>query len=439
MKTILKEILLRLKGSRKFYILFFAILTIFSAGIIVIISANVEFNNKINHYNQLYNNINYYQIGDNFVGEYEDSLNKKGNKYGKLLALYSELSNNDDFKYYIAYDNPIELKNFIGNDIFLAGYESGDYRNSKLNIEDETGENFSISVTKALWCSKEMFEYFDIKTYSGDLFADSEYEFKDIEINKQPVVLGYDYLGTYSIGDLIPCDSFFMQNGYLEVIGFLEKNSIVYSETRNQINLNRYMVVPSKKPVNFSVNEKNEAMYDFYTYIQCNGVAATKMSAEDLQTCISNICGRLDVIPSLYVKGALNQQSYITNLTQSELLNLIILIFLILYLFILFVMLTYTSSMVSSNLKYYSILYTYKYTYSELILNFIVENGIIMFSSFVLSALISTCISILLNIELFFVSYIISCSSITLMLVFVIILFAYKLKKLDLSEYIRKL
>lgn len=439
MFNFIREIKLHIKSSYKFYILFFIVLVCCSVGCVLTFSMQKTLRNKQIKLKSSYENSMYYAVGDNFVDKYGKRFDNDVSKYTKLMALYQQLSCNISFKYFIAYNNPIELSDFIGSDIFLRDYESGNYELSKIEFCDDDGREFDISIVKALWVDDVVFNLFNVYPTKGRLFNESEYILRDESSVAYPVVLGYDYIDTYKIGDKIKANTFIFQGeGYFEVIGILDKDTTIQISNNNFINLNRFMILPARHSLDINISKDNIMQYEFFTYIQCNGIVVTQASANEVQNYLYDICNEIGITPSLYVKEASNQRSYKTNMTLEELIKLLSPIFASAYILILIILITYIINQINHNIKYYAILFAFKYSIYQLVFMAVIEMFIILLLSGVVSLIISILLSKISHSVLEHTSLYVIGISYFIIISVVASVYLYKLNKSDLAEYIRK-
>lgn len=436
MNRYIEEIKISIKSSKTFYISF-SILMVFCMIIgNFIVSASQELYQKQNTFNDIFNNTNYYKIGDNFIGKYEEEFNQDINKYSKLIALNNALENNPHFTYLENYNNPVELPNFIGGDIFLEGYEEGDISNSKIIINTSLDDFVEISQVKALWVNYSLLNEFDISVSDGRLFVEKEYSTYK---NTLPVILGSDYNGVFKVGDIIPVDTFiFNSKGSFEVIGILEKNSIIYSDTNNLLCLDRYMILPSITLNILDLNQNNKGAFEFFTYIQGNGIIKTNLSAEDTQNIVCEICDNLNIKPYYYILEADNQQSYIFNIDMKKMVELFKMIFVFMMILLIILFSTYIIIKIRYNLKLYSILLTFGYSYTDIAFLLLLESLVILLSSSFISIIITYIILKINGISFCVMSFIFNIVVCFLITIIISIISIFELNKYDLSTYLRK-
>ncbi|MBR6836362.1 MAG: hypothetical protein IKM72_10240 [Oscillospiraceae bacterium] len=308
-----------------------------------------------------------------------------------------------------------------------------------MQITNNQGDTYTISSVKAIFLDDNTFELFNINLLNGRKFEDEEYEISDEDNNTLPVILGYDYNSIYNIGDYIEADTFtFNGQGIFLVVGILAKDTIINLESDNKLNLNRYMILPAKSSKNINLSESNKRQYEIYTYMTCNGIIASKLSADDVQNMIINICDQIKISPAFYIKGASNQRSYKLNISVHELNQSFSMVFLSGYFLIFLILISYTINFINRNTKYYAIISAFKYSLNTVIIMAAFEYTIILFFSFSISYIITTLSMKYMSMQFYNCSLIIVLLVYILMIVTIIIVYNYKIRKIDIAEYIRK-
>ena len=437
----IKEVLISFKKSLKANLVFILILTILSIGIIIVISSHMTIVNALNSYESKYNGLFYHQIRDNFVGEYGEKINRDPTIFSKLMAFCSKLKSSKDYVYYVAYENPLELVNYEIENQFLVGYENGDISNSKVVLSDGVQDPITVCLVKCIWCDEQCFSHFDCQITEGNMFQTTDYQLNDCNDKIQPILAGYEYRAFYDVGDEIPCDSYFISEGKLRIIGFLEKNTIIVSGSDRQINLDRYFVFPCKYPICSDVTQipNNKNSMEIFLTFNSNGIVASKMSKEEIQTYVNNVCDALGIMPSFYVQGAVNQRSYKTNMSSDEFVLLLVPIFILIYAILLVITSIYIYTQVCSHLKNYSILFTFRFTKKQLCLLMFLEQSI----SIIVSSILSTGGALIARFLLFI--KIEASSFLFLIILYIIVLlvsqvtFIMSFHKSDVPIFLRKL
>ncbi len=170
------------------------------------------------------------------------------NTFAEYVKLLEEFNSADNFRYIEAYDVLLQYVGFYQNgDSFIDGYGSLSEEELKLCINQrakaEDGSIISITNIKGALISEAAFtEDLSLQAHviRGNAFSATDFLYNG---NRIPVLLGYDYLELYQIGDEITV----LYAGYpleLKVVGFLDNTSSVHIGSTD-ISLDTYMVLPS--------------------------------------------------------------------------------------------------------------------------------------------------------------------------------------------------
>jgi len=232
------EIKSSLKKSKVFTILLVAQLTI-SFFIINLVFHNINSMKDSNdNLNNSFKSVNYYQMIDSFESqEQEDLYWSDKNNLTNLKKFYNLISESDYYSYLEMIFQPIEIIDFQGIDKMYSAYG---------HIVDITKTNFIIdnktySTIKNIMVNKETLENFKINIAYGRTFNNSEFYWENIE-SKVPIILGSNYEGIYSIGDIIKGNYYQMEVTF-EVIGIMDEAAAIIREG-NIISLEDYILSP---------------------------------------------------------------------------------------------------------------------------------------------------------------------------------------------------
>nr|EEK69208.1 ABC transporter, permease [Bacillus wiedmannii] len=133
------------------------------------------------------------------------------------ITLFSEEKAKSDYQHFIQ---------GLSNTIPITNKTNYLFRNYSLSLKKENG------TIKTLIVDKDINEYFHIRISQGRYFEELEFHKSVFDI--RPVILGANYKGKVSIGDIIPSGKM-----KLKVIGFLEKNSAFTYPRSGEISDNR--------------------------------------------------------------------------------------------------------------------------------------------------------------------------------------------------------
>ena len=126
---------------------------------------------------------------------------------------------------------------------FCEGYEDGYADDYYEEAQDPDSSAYQMQRIQCMIVDKYLMEEYDMTVTCGRLFTDEEYEVWDTRA-PQPVILGYDYLEYYSVGDIIE-----LQYDSLLVIGILEEDTLlpdqIYVGISHLMSLDRYVIYPA--------------------------------------------------------------------------------------------------------------------------------------------------------------------------------------------------
>ena len=284
MKFIIHEMFLNIKKELKIFLL---LVGLSAVGIFCIFVADDllgQTNQQVEKYKDVYEDIQFYSIENNFMGEGDQELKIPENtiKFKKFLTLLQE---SEYFEYLMMYMQPVNIVNYRGKENNIYGYEySSDITNKTITYEDEDGTVKSKTNVKAFWLGNNVFDFFDLQLSEGNTFQEEDFILNPEE--PISVVLGANYADEYSVGDIIDIRFIFAESE-AKVIGFLKEGSNVYFKD-TFLNLDNYVIMPmflnddyeGKDIYNFSVN---------YFYILRNsGTIASRLAVEDIQEIIAD-------------------------------------------------------------------------------------------------------------------------------------------------------
>ncbi|WP_455617204.1 hypothetical protein [Eisenbergiella sp.] len=205
----------------------------------------------VDNYNFDYSTCMNYKVLDNYGlpgHERFRTILHRENTFAQYVKLLEEFNSADNFRYIEAYDVLLQyVGSYQNGNSFIPGYgtlpeeELETFINQRAKAED--GSIISITNIKgALISGKAFTEDLSLQDhiFRGNVFSASDFLYNG---NRIPVLLGYDYLDLYQIGDEITV----LYAGYpveLKVIGFLDDTSSVHIGSTD-ISLDTYMVLPS--------------------------------------------------------------------------------------------------------------------------------------------------------------------------------------------------
>lgn len=318
-----------------------------------------------NTYRQMYGETNYYKITDNLVGNAEKRFFNSEDSVGKLKRFYSMLSSSEKFEYLEIYKQPIEVDNFKGGVDFLYNYESGLYENQPLKRELTLSDGYSgvFSNVKAVWLSENSFSSFNIAVANGRTFTDEEYQYSEDAV--LPILLGAKYKNYYKIGDTFHVDEI-VTCGEAQVVGFLKDGTSIWTGSHFD-NLDDYMILPMINDKSIISDQADYFRQVVLYLMKINGlIVSSHLCANEVQAYVNEMCRECEIIPSSYIDGATNSQSYIFGLNINQIIDALTTISLFLVIFACFILSVFMFTKIKQKLRYYAILSLCNFTMHEL-------------------------------------------------------------------------
>lgn len=147
----------------------------------------------------------------------------------KIINDYLNTNSNHDFFLTLNSIEPLSLEKF------------DNYENFKFPNSPEKDNKF---YAKSLHINSDSLKRFPINLYEGRTFNDTELTHISSPKDTIPIILGYDFLNIYHIGDIITIDS----SHNAEVIGILSKDQFNPGNLQSSqrfANLNNYIIIPN--------------------------------------------------------------------------------------------------------------------------------------------------------------------------------------------------
>jgi len=194
-------------------------------------TVNEEFDNvQIFHLNELVGGIIYGQSTEN------DPLWLQSNGLERLKSFYYDVLLLAEFSVAPVNNSQfleIRVDEFFGGEAFQLGYEEG-WNAGKLPFEG----NYFYQI-KAVTLNQFAWELLPVEIASGRGFQDEDFGVISETI---PIVLGYQYMNYYNIGDLIAAYYAAIDLEF-EVIGFLAENQVIFLDTSDYF-VDFYILIP---------------------------------------------------------------------------------------------------------------------------------------------------------------------------------------------------
>ena len=353
MTHILSEI--KFSIDRKFHLTFLVICLGIISTSLSFFSINLyrESYADVDQYHHLYEGVNYYMTGDNFVGESERKFGKDPNRYLKLKKYNEKMNNCEAFMYLEQYKQLIYIKNYKGNDTNLYRYEEGDYQDSKnVVISSANGTEEIYSGVKCFWIGSNVINHYKLEMSEGEAFQEEDYVWKENQPIK--IILGQEYKKDYQVGDKVQLNIIMAEKEAI-IAGFLEEGSniLYHGQLRN---LDRYAILPLFNISELPQTDSQEFTFWVLYLMKNSGTVATTLSPNQVQDIIFEICNELDIKPAYYVGGATNQQSSTFGMNMDTILKIIFTVAIGILLFTCIILTIYIYIKIRSNGRYYAIL-----------------------------------------------------------------------------------
>lgn len=141
-----------------------------------------------------------------------------------------------DFRFLSAFDQPIPIADFPGDETFDAGY--GTEMQTRGQYVDDAGT--TKQDVKSMQMNRAAFQFFQLTVVEGESIP---WEDVDYVEGRVPVLLGSEFRSLYSVGDQLEGD-FYMEPFVLTVAGFLEPGSAMYYHGDMDTYLDTSVIVP---------------------------------------------------------------------------------------------------------------------------------------------------------------------------------------------------
>ncbi len=189
----------------------------------------------------------------------------------------------------------VERVEYHPQSLAYDGTYTGDPKFSSNGLVNEAGENNTVHTSlKTLMIGKSEYEAFDNVLEAGTNFDEGDFTVYAVT-DSIPVILGYDYIGIYNIGDEISL-SLHTQPLQFTVTGFLQKNTTFQFD--REIPLDQYMIVPLYDIAYEPADDVNEFYQKIYYLQKCDGfvsIAATE-DAEQMFHDVQELAEKYDLL-----------------------------------------------------------------------------------------------------------------------------------------------
>lgn len=149
---------------------------------------------------------------------------------------------------------------------FVASYQSTNNNSINIEIPLENGTCTYATDLKTVQLGKSLYKTFEEQLYQGQNFTEENYLVTH-PTQKIPIILGYDYLQYYNIGDTLEL-SLHQKNLLFEVIGFYQKETSFQFEN-SKISLDQCIIMPFYD-IAYDPIDANDESYQKIYYSQKN-------------------------------------------------------------------------------------------------------------------------------------------------------------------------
>lgn len=212
--------------------------------------------------------IDYYFMGSQYgMGDYPSfsSLFDAPDGLSRLKEFYAELNKAVDRVEY----HPQSLE--------YVGTYAGDAKFSASGSVNDLGDdnNYHTSL-KTLMVGRSIYDAFDDVIEVGCNFQEEDFTVEAVT-DVIPIILGYDYMGIYDVGDELLL-SLHTQPLKFQVIGFLQKNAVLHFN--RDIPLDQHIIVPFYDIAYEPTDAVNEYYQEIYYSQKCEGFVSMDASAD---------------------------------------------------------------------------------------------------------------------------------------------------------------
>ena len=322
-----------------------------------------------------------YGLYDNLVEDAETEFFSNPEACLILMKFEAGLKEREDYGYCEVYTNPILMFSDKIPETALTQYESGDHANDIGMFNNEIA-----CQVKNIFLDEEGVDSFIFNEEGYDTVVDCLYSRNPGEYDS-PIVLGYDYRDSYEIGESIKILTPFSEEKEYTVAGFLEKGDSILYKSRF-LNLDRYVLSLFPDDKKIATTEEENAKQRILYLMKINGQFITQESPADIQEYVNSLCLKTGLLPASTVSNSGNTQLTITKAGMEKLMISISDISVLTGLFSLITVFLFVTLRISSNKRYYTILYINGYSIYELILIQIISFAFILMMSNIISILV---------------------------------------------------
>ncbi len=353
-------------------------------GLTIALSLQTSFQAK--KYREIYEDVRYFSILDNFVGEH--GWETEGAEATARLQKFLDLLNGSEyFDYYMMYLQPVYIADYSGREENLYGYEYNiNLENSTQPITARDGTTRISTDVKGFWVGDRVTDAFQLKLSQGRQFQKEDFTLTDRE--PISVILGANYAEDYAVGDKIFI-SFVFAEREADVVGILEEGSNVFYRGK-YLNLDPFVIMPV-----FENNDYNgQAIYNFsvnhlYT-LRNSGTIATKLSCKDIQEIIKAYSKEAGFETSYYVEEYSDTETETFGLSLETIQFLLLLLAALLVGLAAILLSFFYCNRIKRNCRYYAILLMNGSSRGQIFRMILAEISIALIVSYLSGALVIT-------------------------------------------------
>lgn len=381
MRRIIKEVMFELSIHKLLSLMLGVQISLFTICLaIMLFSRRTELASAKEKINE-FENKGCYSLYDNLVEEAEIEFFSNSEACLILKKFEAGLKEREEYGYCEVYTNPILMFSDKIPETALSQYESGNHANDIGKINNEIA-----CQVKNIFLDEEGVDSFIFNEKANDTITEYFYS-REQRSDINPIVLGYDYRDNYEIGELVKILTPFSEEKEYTVTGFLEKGDNILYKSRF-LNLDRYVLTLLPDDKKIATTEEENAKQRILYLMKINGQFITNESPAEIQKYVNTLCMETGLLPASTVSNPGNTQLTIAKAGMEKLMISISDISVLTGLFSLITVFLFVTLRISSNKRYYTILYINGYSIYELILIQIISFAFILMMSNIISILI---------------------------------------------------
>ena len=277
-----------------------------------------------------------------FTGEanYEKSDIEKIYENKAIYQLIDGYHEHDDFKAFLAEPNGLNiLKSFYDSLDKADSFQYLAMYSQSIAIEDKNGDfseyasidnNGQLKRVDAFHINEEACKYFELNVIKGRTFRQDDFVDNG---NVLPVLMGADYIDVFGVGDRFSM-IYHEKEFEIEIIGFLQENSLIYYNGDYEFYLDQYIILPF---INFNApeTELDESFQKIVYFCMINGYILTEIGnsfTSDMMMELEAISEKTGFYNYVFLGSNPNIQQYrglinILNQNYSLIISLLVLSF----------------------------------------------------------------------------------------------------------------